>query len=40
MAHINIHAIFCVTNTVPSNARLSPNFKMTSGKSHNASLAL
>ena len=40
MANINAHATFCITNTVPSNARLNPNFKMTLDKSHNANLTL
>ena len=40
MANINAHAIFFIINTVPSNARLNPNFKMTIDKSHNASLTL
>ena len=36
----NAHAIFSIINTVPSNARLNPSFKMTLDKSHNASLTL
>ena len=40
MANINAHANFCITNIVPSNARLNLNFKMTLDESRNTSLTL